>query len=32
MQASPHVAAWFDRVVARPSGRETVPPPMPGRG
>jgi glutathione S-transferase len=32
MRASPHVAAWFDRVVARPSGRETEPPPMPGRG
>jgi glutathione S-transferase len=31
VKASPNVAAWFDRVVARPSGRETVPPPMPGR-
>jgi len=30
--ASPSVAAWFDRVVARPSGKETEPPPMPGRG
>ena len=30
--ASPHVSAWFDRVVARPSGKETEPPPMPGRG
>jgi glutathione S-transferase len=32
VKASPSVAAWFDRVVARPSGRETEPPPMPGRG
>ncbi|HME27020.1 MAG TPA: glutathione S-transferase family protein [Acetobacteraceae bacterium] len=32
VKASPNVAAWFDRVVARPSGSETVPPPMPGRG
>jgi glutathione S-transferase len=32
VKASPNVAAWFDRVIARPSGRETVPPPMPGRG
>ena len=31
VQASPNVSAWFDRVVARPSGSETVPPPMPGR-
>jgi len=31
-KASPHLSAWFDRVVARPSGQETVPPPMPGRG
>jgi glutathione S-transferase len=31
MQASPHLSAWFDRVVARPSGKETEPPPMPGR-
>ena len=29
MQASPHLSAWFDRVVARPSGKETEPPPMP---
>ena len=29
---SPNVAAWFDRVVSRPSGKETEPPPMPGRG
>lgn len=32
MNASPHVVAWFDRVVTRPSGKETEPPPMPGRG
>jgi glutathione S-transferase len=32
VKASPNVAAWFDRVVTRPSGRETEPPPMPGRG
>ena len=32
MQASPHLSAWFDRVASRPSGKETVPPPMPGRG
>jgi glutathione S-transferase len=32
VQASPHVVAWFERVSARPSARETVPPPMPGRG
>jgi glutathione S-transferase len=32
VQASPNVAAWFDRVVTRPSGKETEPPPMPGRG
>jgi glutathione S-transferase len=32
VQASPHVVAWFERVSARPSVRETVPPPMPGRG
>ena len=31
VQASPNVSAWSDRVVARPSGSETVPPPMPGR-
>jgi hypothetical protein len=30
--ASPAVAAWFDRVVARSSGRATDPPPMPGCG
>ncbi len=30
--ASPNVAAWFDRVSARPSAKETVPPPVPGRG
>jgi glutathione S-transferase len=32
VKASPHVTAWFDRVAARPSGKETEPPPMPGRG
>jgi glutathione S-transferase len=32
LRASPHVVAWFDRVAARPSARETEPPPMPGRG
>jgi glutathione S-transferase len=32
VKASPNVAAWFDRVAARPSGKETEPPPMPGRG
>jgi glutathione S-transferase len=32
MQASPSITAWFDRVAARPSGKETEPPPMPGRG
>jgi glutathione S-transferase len=32
LKASPNVAAWFDRVAARPSGKETEPPPMPGRG
>jgi glutathione S-transferase len=28
---SPHVTAWYDRVMTRPSGAETVPPPVPGR-
>lgn len=32
VKASPNIVAWFDRVVARPSGKETEPPPMPGRG
>ncbi len=32
VKASPHLSAWFDRVSARPSVRETEPPPMPGRG
>ena len=32
MAASPHVTAWYDRVMARPSGAGTVPPPPPGRG
>jgi glutathione S-transferase len=31
VKASPNVAAWFDRVSARPSSKETEPPPMPGR-
>lgn len=31
MQASPHIRAWFERVGSRPSGKETEPPPMPGR-
>ncbi len=31
LRASPHVAAWFDRVAVRPSAKETEPPPMPGR-
>jgi glutathione S-transferase len=32
LKASPNVSAWFDRVSARPSVKETEPPPMPGRG
>ena len=32
VKASPHLSAWFDRVAARPSAKETEPPPMPGRG
>lgn len=32
MNASPNVGAWFDRIAARPSVKETEPPPMPGRG
>ncbi len=32
VKSSPHLCAWFDRVSARPSVRETEPPPMPGRG
>lgn len=31
LKASPNLSAWFERVSARPSARETVPPPMPGR-
>jgi glutathione S-transferase len=32
LKASANVSAWFDRVSARPSAKETEPPPMPGRG
>jgi glutathione S-transferase len=32
VKPSPNIAAWFDRVAARPSSKETEPPPMPGRG
>jgi glutathione S-transferase len=32
VRASAHVGAWFDRVSARRSAKETEPPPMPGRG
>ncbi len=32
VKASTNVSAWFDRVAARPSSKETEPPPMPGRG
>jgi glutathione S-transferase len=32
VKASPNLSAWFDRVSARPSVKETEPPPMPGRG
>jgi glutathione S-transferase len=31
LKASPNVQAWFERVSARPSAIETVPPPMPKR-
>jgi glutathione S-transferase len=31
LASSPHVQAWFDRVMARPSAKETVPPPIPTR-
>lgn len=31
LAASPHVQAWFDRVMARPSAQETAPPPLPPR-
>jgi glutathione S-transferase len=31
LAASPHVQAWFDRVMARASAKETVPPPIPTR-
>ena len=31
LAAAPHVGAWLDRVSARPSAMETVPPPMPKR-
>jgi glutathione S-transferase len=29
VKAAPNVVAWFERVMARPSGKETEPPPMP---
>ena len=32
VKASPNVAAWCDRIIVRPSAKETEPPPMPGRG
>jgi glutathione S-transferase len=32
VSASPNVGAWYDRVMERPSAKETAPPPMPGRG
>ena len=32
VKASPNIAAWSDRVAARPSAKETEPPPIPGRG
>jgi glutathione S-transferase len=31
MAAAPHVTGWYDRMMARPSGAETVPPPLPVR-
>jgi glutathione S-transferase len=31
LKASPNLGAWFERVSARPSAVETVPPPMPKR-
>jgi glutathione S-transferase len=31
LAASPHVSAWYDRMMARPSVAGTVPPPPPGR-
>ncbi len=31
VEQSPRVAAWYERVMQRPSAQETVPPPMPGR-
>ena len=31
LKASPNVVAWFERVSARPSAVETVPPPLPTR-
>jgi glutathione S-transferase len=30
LQASPHLLAWYDRVAARPSARDTEPPPATG--
>jgi glutathione S-transferase len=31
LAASPHLRSWFDRVMARPSAKETAPPPIPAR-
>ena len=31
LTASPNLTAWFTRVSDRPSAKETIPPPMPGR-
>jgi glutathione S-transferase len=31
LKSSPNVAAWYERMKARPSVKETEPPPMPGR-
>jgi glutathione S-transferase len=31
MAAAPHITAWYDRMMARPSCADTVPPPLPRR-